>query len=202
MSRKVLDLLASWIGAGVVVVLLVAGGLLLWGHSYVNNQVRGQLAMQQIYFPPTAAFTHPNPPETTAAMGSTVGQYAGQQLLSGPQAEVYADDFIAHHLYAMPMHGVYSKISAASMANPKNANLAALEQVSFRGTTLRAMLLEAYGFWKIGQVMLWGAIASFILAAGMLILVVLGFRHASRTARQRRVFEAATSVPSTPVEVA
>jgi hypothetical protein len=201
MSRKVLDLLASWIGAGVVVVLLVAGGLLLWGHSYVNNQVRSQLAMQQIYFPPASAFTHPNPPETTAAMRATVGQYAGQQLLSGPQAEVYANDFIAHHLYAMPMHGVYSKISAASMASPKNTSLAALEQVSFRGTTLRAMLLEAYGFWKIGQVMLWGAIASFILAAGMLLLVSLGFRHASRTARERRVFDAAMSTPSVPVEV-
>jgi hypothetical protein len=202
MSRKVLDLLASWIGVGVVVVLLVAGGLLLWGHSYVNNQVRSQLAMQQIYFPPAAAFTHPNPPETTVAMRSTVGQYAGQQLLSGPQAEVYANDFIAHHLYAMPMHGVYAKLATASMADPKNASLAALEQVSFRGTTLRAMLLEAYGFWKIGQVMLWGAIASFILAACMLILVILGFRHASRTARERRLFEGAMSAPSTPVEVA
>src|SRR6516165_1812997 len=179
MSRKVLDLIASWIGAMVVVVLVVAGGLMLWGHSYVNNQVRDQLAMQQIYFPPATAFTHPTPPETTAAMQSTVGQYAGQQLLTGPQAEVYANDFIAHHLYAMPMHGVYAKISAASMANPKNTSLATLGQVSFKGTTLRAMLLEAYGFWKIGQVMLWGAIASFALAACMLALVLLGFRHAA-----------------------
>jgi hypothetical protein len=202
MSRKVFDLLASWIGVGVIVVLLVAGGLLLWGHSYVNNQVRSQLAMQQIYFPPAAAFTHPTPPETTVAMRGTVGQYAGQQLLSGPQAAVYANDFIAHHLYAMPMHGIYSKLSAASMANPKNTSLAALEQVSFRGTTLRAMLLEAYGFWKIGQVMLWGAIASFILAAFMLVLVIFGFRHAAKTARQRRLFDSVVSSPGTPVEVA
>jgi hypothetical protein len=176
-------------------VLVVAGGLMLWGHSYVNNQVRDQLAMQQIYFPPATAFTHPTPPETTAAMQSTVGQYAGQQLLSGPQAEVYANDFIAHHMYAMPMHGVYSKISAASMANPKNTSLATLGQVSFKGTTLRAMLLEAYGFWKIGQVMLWGAIASFALAACMLALVLLGFRHAAHTAREKEVFQSAMSTP-------
>jgi hypothetical protein len=195
MSRKVLDLIASWIGAMVVVVLVVAGGLMLWGHSYVNNQVRDQLAMQQIYFPPATAFTHPTPPETTAAMQSTVGQYAGQQLLSGPQAEVYANDFIAHHLYAMPMHGVYSKISAASMANPKNTSLATLGQVSFKGTTLRAMLLEAYGFWKIGQVMLWGAIASFALAACMLALVILGFRHAAHTRREKEVFQRTVSTP-------
>jgi hypothetical protein len=195
MSRKVLDLIAGWVGALVVVVLVVAGGLLLWGHSYVNNQVRSQLAMQQIYFPPSTAFTHPTPPETTAAMRSTVGKYAGQQLLSGPQAAVYANDFIAHHLYAMPMHGVYAKVSAASMAKPKDTGLATLEQTSFRGTTLRAMLLEAYGFWKIGQVMLWGAIASFILAALMLALVILGFRHASRTVSERQAFQGATSTP-------
>ena len=46
----------------------------------------------------------------------SVSQYAGQQLLTGPQAKVYADDFIAVHLSEMPYNGVYSKISAAAMA--------------------------------------------------------------------------------------
>jgi hypothetical protein len=48
---------------------------------------------------------------------------------------------------------------------PKNTALEALKQTSFLGTTLRGLLLEAYAFAKIGQVMLWGAIASFLLAA-------------------------------------
>jgi hypothetical protein len=187
MSRKVFDVLTSAGGAVIVVVLVVAGILLTVGHSYANNQVSSQLAQQQIYFPPQAAFTHPKPPETTAAMRNTVGKYAGQELLTGPQAEVYADDFIAHHLSVMPDGGLYSKISAASLANPKNTALAGLLQVSFRGTTLRAMLLEAYGFWKIGQVMLWGAIASFVLAALMLALVALGFQHACSTAPETRM---------------
>ena len=39
--------------------LLVAGGLLLWGSTYVHNTVQGQLSAQQIYFPPKAAFAHP-----------------------------------------------------------------------------------------------------------------------------------------------
>jgi len=47
----------------------------------------------------------------------------------------------------------------------KNTALEALKQTSFLGTTLRGLLLEAYAFAKIGQVMLWGAIASFLLAA-------------------------------------
>jgi hypothetical protein len=48
-------------------------------------------------------------------------------------------------------------------------------------------LLEAYAFGKIGQIMLWGAIASFALAAIMLVLVCLGFRHAIRTPNEAQL---------------
>ena len=78
--------------------------------------------------------------------------YAGQQVLTGPYAETYADHFIAEHLYAMPYHGVYANISEAARANPSDTKLAALEQTSFQGTTLRGLLLEAYGFWKFGEI--------------------------------------------------
>ncbi len=183
MSRKVFDILTSTGGAVVVVVLVVAGGLMTWGHSFVNSNVRSQLAQQQIYFPPKAAFAHPKPgSEITQSMIPSVSQYAGEQLLTGAQAQVYADDFIAVHLSEMPYSGIYSKISAAALAQPTNAKLAALKQTSFQGTTLRGLLLEAYAFSKIGAVMLWGAIASFILAAMMSVLVGLGLWHARRAA--------------------
>jgi hypothetical protein len=117
-----------------------------------------------------------------------VSQYAGQQLLTGPQAEAYANHFIAVHLSQMPYGGVYSKVSAASMANPKSTALAAEKLTVFQGTTLRGLLLEAYAFWTIGQVMLWGAIASFIGAAVMALLVGLGFAHARRTAPEKELF--------------
>jgi hypothetical protein len=65
------------------------------------------------------------------------------------------------------------------------AKLAALKQTSFQGTTLRGVLLEAYAFSKIGVVMLWGAIASFVLAGLMSITVGLGFWHAWRTESER-----------------
>lgn len=181
MSRKVFDLLTSTGGAVIVVVLLVAGGLLTWGHSFVNSNVRTQLAQQQIYFPPKAAFAHPKPgTEITPSMIPTVSQYAGQQLLTGQQAEIWANDFIAVHLSQMPYGGVYSKLSTAARANPTNKALAALEQTSFQGTTLRGLLLEAYAFSKTGEIMLWGAIAAFALALLMSILVGLGFWHAHR----------------------
>jgi hypothetical protein len=190
MSRRTFDILTSAGGAVVVVVLLVAGGLLLWGHNFVNTNVRDQLAQQQIYFPAKAAFAHPKAgTEITPSMIPSVSQYAGQQLLTGDQAKVWADDFMAVHMSEMPYGGVYSKISAASMAAPNNAKLAALKQTSFTGTTLRGLLLEAYAFAQVGTVMLWGAIASFFLAAVMGALVALGFRHAWRTEEETQMFK-------------
>ena len=107
-------------------------------------------------------------------------KYAGQQLLTGQQAEAYADHFIAVHLSEMPYGGVYAKISAASLASPKNASLANYVQLSFRGTTLRGLLLEAYAFWTFGQIAFWAGVASFVLAGIMAVLVGFGLWHARR----------------------
>jgi hypothetical protein len=192
MSRKVFDKLTSIGGVVAVVVLIVAGALLLWGQSFVKSNVHNQLAQQQISFPPQAAFKNAKVgTEITPSMIPSVSQYAGQQLLTGPQAKAYADDFIAVHLSEMPYKGVYSKVSAAAMAaKPGSADatkLAALKTTSFQGTTLRGLLLEAYAFSKIGQIMLIGALASFILAAIMAALVGLGFAHAVRTSEEERM---------------
>ena len=182
MRRRVFDVLTSAVGLVLVVVLFVAGGLLMWGYSFANSSVHNQLAAQEIYFPPKAAFEHPKPgTEITPSMIPSVSQYAGQQLLTGQQAEVWANDFIAVHLRELPYRGVYSKISTAARAEPTNTKLAALETTSFQGTTLRGLLLEAYGFSTIGSVMLVGSIASFILGLIVLAFVALGFRHARRT---------------------
>src|SRR6266540_3107392 len=50
----------------------------------------------------------------------------------------------------------------------------------FRGETLRGLLLNAYAFWKVGQIALVASIASFALAGVMLLLTVLGFWHLRR----------------------
>lgn len=193
MSRKVFDKLTSAGGAVLVLVLLVAGGLMTWGHSFVNSNVRNQLAMQQIYFPSRTAFSHPRAgAEITRSMIPSVSQYAGQELLTGAQAEVYANNFIAVHLSQMPYNGVYSKISAASRAATPGSSAAktldALKTASFEGTTLRGLLLEAFAFWKVGQLMLWGAIAAFSLAVLLAVLVGLGLAHATRTEPGRLMF--------------
>jgi hypothetical protein len=196
MSRKVFDILASSAGIVVVVVLVIAGGLLTWGHSFVSDNVHNQLAQQQIYFPPKAAFDHPKAgTEITPSMIPSVSRYAGQQLLTGEQAKTYADNFIAVHLSEMPYGGVYSKASGAALADPTNTKLQATVQTIFRGTTLRGLLLSAYAFSTVGTIMLWGAIASFIAAAAMTMLVGLGFWHANRTTEEAQVL-APKAVPA------
>jgi hypothetical protein len=181
MRRKVFDVLVSAGGAVVVAVLVVAGALSLWGHSVANSNVHDQLAQQQIFFPPKTAFAHAKPgTEITPGMIPYLEKYAGQQLLTGQQAEAYADHFIAVHLSEMPYGGVYAKVSTASRANPKNVALAAEVQTSLQGTTLRGLLLEAYGFSTFGVIALWAGIAAFALAGVMALLVGFGFWHARR----------------------
>ncbi len=188
MNRRVFDLLASTAGLIVVAVLLVAGGLLSWGHSFTSSNVHNQLAEQQIFFPPKAAFAHPKAgTEITPEMIPSVSKYAGQQMLTGAQAKAYADHFIGAHLAEMPYGGIYAKISSAALAKPNDAKLQGLKQASFQGTTLRGLLLEAYAFSTIGTIMFWGAIASFCLAFAMAVLVALGFWHAWRTPADARV---------------
>jgi hypothetical protein len=140
-------------GAALAAVLLVAAGLLLWGSAYVHNTVQGQLASQQISFPPAAAFAHPKAgSEITPSMIPSVSQYAGQQMLTGQQAEAYADHFIAVHIANMAGGKTYSQLSAASLAQPGNTQLATTVNTVFKGETLRSMLLNAYGWWKVSQI--------------------------------------------------
>jgi hypothetical protein len=174
--RKTFDLIAAAGGAVLTVMLIAAGALGLWGYNYANGNVHDQLAQQQITFPPLG-----NSALASPKIGPYLNQYAGQQLLTGPQAKAYAEHFIGVHLAEMPLGGVYSQVSAASRANPNNAALKAEVQTSFQGTTLQGLLLEAYAFWTIGQVALVGAIVAFILAGIMLILSALGFWHFRRT---------------------
>ena len=186
MRRRVFDILASAGGGLIVLVLLVAGSLMLVGYSFANSNVHNQLAEQQITFPPAAAFAHPVAgSEITPSMVGTVSKYASEPLTTGAQAQVYADDFIAVHLKEIGGGKTYAQLSGAALALPKgSAAYAAAEakvQTVFQGTTLRGLLLEAYGFSIFGEIALWGAIAAFALAGLMAVLVIFGIIHARRT---------------------
>jgi hypothetical protein len=186
MQRKIFDVLASAGGLVMVVVLVVAGGLLMWGYSFANSNVHNQLAEQQITFPSKAAFAHPVAgSEITPSMIGTVSTYAGQPLVTGQEAAVYANDFIGVHIKEIGGGLTYAQLSAKAMALPKGspAYTAAEGTVTtvFQGTTLRGLLLEAYAFSEFGLIALWAGIAAFVLAGVMAVLVAFGFWHARRT---------------------
>ena len=164
MRRNSRTLLAT-AGAALAAVLLIAGGLLVWGSAYVHNTVQNQLAAQQIFFPPASAFAHAKAgTEITPGMIPLVSQYAGQQMLTGQQAEAYADHFIAVHIQNMGAGKTYSQLSAESIAQPGNTALAATVSTVFKGETLRSMLLNAYGWWKVSQITYIASLAAFGLA--------------------------------------
>jgi hypothetical protein len=183
MRRRTFDALVTGAGLILAAILIVAGGLLTWGHSFVDSQVHNQLAAQKIYFPASSS------PAIKAPEFAAMHQYAGQLMTTGAQAEVYADHFIANHLKEIGGGLTYSQLSAKSLAQPKNTALAEQVQLMFRGTTLRGLLLNAYAFWKMGEIALWGAIAAFAGAGLLLILSVFGFIHL------RRVSPAAEVLP-------
>jgi hypothetical protein len=194
MRRRTFDIILSSVGALLTVVLLAAGALLMWGYSFADASVHDQLAAQQIYFPAkgSAALA---PPE----IGTYLDRYAGQQLTNGAQAEAYADHFIAVHLSEVAGGQTYAQVSTAAQADPNNATLQAQVNTLFKGETLRGMLLNAYAFWKLGQIALYAALAAFAGAVVMLVLTVLGYVHMRRVPVSNEVFAgkpASQPVPS------
>jgi len=181
MSRKSFLTWMSWIGLTVVVMLVVAGGLLTWGSSYTQTQVRDQLAAQQISFPPAGPGLDPEEyPE--------LQKYAGQQIVNGEQANAYAA-YIQSHLDAIAGGQTYSQLSAASREDPENAELLAQRESLFMGTTLRGLLLQAYAFSTIGTVAWVAAVVAFVAAGILLVIVIVGF------VRARQLSEAETTAP-------
>ncbi len=162
--------------------LVVLSGALFWAHNFIHTQVHDQLAEQRINFPPSGSAALAALPE---ADRTAVSQYAGQQLLTGAQAEVFADHYIGAHLKKATGGKTYAELSSASLANPSDAKLAAQVQTAFRGETLRGLLLNAYAFDTMALVASYIGIGSLLAATILAVLAVLGFGH-SKVASKRR----------------
>lgn len=175
MRRRTFDILMSTAGAVITVALIVAGGLAFWGYRFANTEVTSQLGAQKIYFPEADS-----PQMEDPRIGPYLTKYAGQQLVTGEQAKAYADHFIAVHISDLSGGKTYAELGALVGANPEDTELAQTRETVFKGESLRGVLLNAYAFWKMGQLALIGSIASFAGAGIMVILTVLGFWHARR----------------------
>ncbi len=196
MPRRTFDAIVSSVGVLLTAVLIIAGGLLYWGYSFANSQVHENLKAQSIYFPEAGSESLASP-----EIGPYLSQYAGQQLLNGEQARAYANHYIFVHLQGIAEGKTYSEVSTLARENPDDPELAAQVDTLFRGTTLRGMLLDAYAFWKFGQLALIGSLAAFGLAAIMGVLSVLGFRHLRKVSPNAQVFAVAGESVSIEDEV-
>jgi len=181
MKRRTFDIITSAVGLCLAVVLIIAGSLLTWAHNFVQDEVHTQLAAQKVFFPPKSD------PELKLPQFAAVRQYAGQQMLTGDQAEVYADHFIANHLKAIGGGQTYAQLSGKALANPNDAKLQAQVATMFKGETLRGLLLNAYAFGKMATIAGIAAVAAFIGAAVMLLLGGLGLWHSRRVPASQEI---------------
>ena len=203
MRRKTFDALLSTGGLVVALVLVISGALLTWGSNFVDDNVRSQLSQQKIFFPDAEAIAAQDNPVIT----KQVTPYAGQQVLTGKQAQVFADYYIGEHTKGIAEGKTYSEVSGEFIAlqrtNPDDPKLAALgeqRQSLFMGETLRGLLLNAYAFGKIGQIAGIAAIVSFIAAGLMLLLSALGFWHLRRVSPETEVLARLGAHTPAPVE--
>jgi hypothetical protein len=148
--------IASLAAAGIIVVGIIA----VVGGNYAKNVVHDQLVPQKITFPAAGS------PELLPG----VKQYAGQQLVNGSQAKAYANNFINVHLSKIAGGQTYAQVSAAAIAEPKNAKLAEEKATLFQGETLRSILLSAWGWSFVGTI---ASLAGYIMIAlGALLLLL------------------------------
>ena len=180
--RSTLDRLVSWVGLGIVAVMLAAGGLLTWASTFVADQVDEQLSAQAITMPVKEAMGGLSDEDVAA-----LKPYAGQQMKTGAQAKAYADHYILAHMNEASGGKSYAEVSNAQRAacsenadSAECAELTELKASQFQGSTLRGLLLYGYAFWMIGKIAGYAAIAAFVSAALFIVLALLGFRSAAK----------------------
>jgi hypothetical protein len=120
--------------------MIIVGILAVVGGHYDKQVVHDQLAPQKIFFPKSA--TNPG-----------LAAYAGQQVLTGKQAKLYAQKQIGVDLTKVAGGKTYSQISAEWIAGGmKNTKLAGERTTLFMGETLNGLLLNAWGWSVIGMI--------------------------------------------------
>ena len=214
MKRRTLDIIFSIGGLMLAVLVLMLGVVLRSNAVFAKDYVHDQLVQQRITFTPAESLS----PEEQQSAGLV--RYAGQPLVTGSQAQVYANDYIGPHLAAVNDGQTYSETSGAARAaraaateatDTGSANAADLGQEAtvlegkvqtlFRGETLRGLLLTAYGFSVFGEKAMLAAWVCFIAGFVLLLAAAAGFVHAFRTSKSEAFAPVETPV-SQPVAVA
>jgi hypothetical protein len=174
-ERGAWDRIVSGAGAVVAVVLVVLGGLAIYGGMFGQDNVRDRLGPEKVTFPPANAMT---PEEKTE-----VSDFAGQQVDTGSEAEAFSR-YIGLHLGEVNEGKTYSETSAAAREEGLDPDVAADLQAKadtlFKGETLRAILLNAYGWWTVATLALYAGYGLVVAGLVLGVFAVLGFRHARK----------------------
>jgi hypothetical protein len=197
-------------GVAFAALLLVFGFVMQGQADFANSYVHDQLAAQDIYFTPTANLSEEEAQSACLTEYGAPADQAARQMLTGKQAECYANDYIALHLAAAtggqsyaalgtPQRELRTQVADAQANNdPKLPELQAqLDQINatrdtaFRGETLRGLLLTTYGFSILGDKAALAATVAFIGGAVLGLLSIAGFIHAFTTPK---------TAPFAPVE--
>lgn len=177
-ERKAVDKVFILLGLAATVVLVVAGSFAWYGYMFATTQVRTELSDQKVFFP---AKDSPAIKALPEADQIEVNKYAGQQLVDGQQAKVYANNFIKVHLQKIAGGKTYAEVSEEAQKDPTNEKLKGQKTTLFQGETLRGLLLgDGYSYWTFGMLAKYASIAAFAGAAVMAVLVLLGKRHMSK----------------------
>lgn len=195
--RSAFDKVISATGLALVAVLLVAGGLLSWAHTFIGDQVHNQLTMQGITMPGGAALD-----SLPKADANALKQYSGSILDTGPEAKAFADHYILVHMNEASHGQTYEQVSGqfiglsdAAKASPDGQALGQLRQTLFMGDTLRGLLLYGYAFATMGTIAGIAAFVSFGGAVVLLILAGLGLWHSRRVQQAAEVAPLGRHVP-------
>jgi len=178
--RKITSL--TPIAAGAAAAMIALGIVSIVGGSYDHSVVRNQLAPQKIFFPKPA--TYPN-----------LKPYAGQQVLTGTQARVFANDQLGPDMNRIAGGKTYSQVSSEWIAGGmKSAKLASERTTLFTGETLKGLLLNAWGWAQIGSIAILAGILLIVFGGILFTLPVLNWllniRPEADAAKSRRTSQA------------
>jgi len=197
MTRRTLDIIFSAGALALAGLALVLGLVLQNQANFADDYVHDQLAAQQITFTPAAGLSDEE--------GSVqcLQDNAGQALVSGKQAECYANEYIGLHLKEVNEGKTYSQTSNDARAiedqeSPEAQELNGKVQTLFRGETLRGLLLTSYGFSIFGERAQTAAYVCYAIALVLLLAAIAGFIHATRKSADHVILSEA---PSEPVPV-
>lgn len=194
LRRHTIDVLLISLGAVAAAVLAIAGGLLMWGSSFADDYVGRELGSQNISFPSEERLTEEAAEDPRM---NDLMSYAGEQVDTGEEAEVYAT-YIGYHIEGIGGGLTYSELGtpereakaavvAAQEAGATEAEIAELQATAdgisaqrntvFKGETLRGLLLSTYAWSTVGAIAGIAAIVAFVAAAAAAALVVAGLVH-------------------------